>query len=217
MGACLVGRPLKHFLYVHGPGDSGKTTVFEALLHALGDYGRAFEPEVFLRRRGGSQASGPEVAQLPGVRAALCSELPPKDLFNSALLKRVTGGDTLSARALYKMPVNFVAAAFPIFAGNWMPGIEYHEKALWDRCLLLSFAGPVKDKGPGLPGRLREADAVDAILAEAVRGYLDLAAKGFQFKPPRSLRKAKQEHRADILVAIGDAEDATSDDAAVIQ
>ena len=138
------------------------------------------------------------MAQLPGVRAAFWSELPPKDLFNSALLKRVTGGDTLSARALYKMPVNFVAAAFPIFAGNWMPGIEYHEKALWDRCLLLSFAGPVKDKDPGLPGRLREADAVDAILAEAVRGYLDLAAKGFQFRPPRSLRNAKQEHRADM-------------------
>ncbi len=197
LGACMVGIPIKHFLYVQGPSDSGKTTVLEAFFHALGDYARAFEPEVFLHSKGGNTSS-PDVALLPGVRMALSAELPPRRMFNSTLIKRVTGGDTQSARALYKMPFNFISVAFLVFVGNWMPGIEHHEEALWKRCFILCFKGPVRRKDKNLPRKLRTTESINAILAYGIHGYCDLAKREFNFAPTLRVKKATLDHRADM-------------------
>ena len=82
---------------------NGKGTLMESVLGVLGDYGKAVNPETIAVKKfhNGSSPSD-DVARLAGLRLANISEPGCGMTINSALLKTLTGNDTITARFLYE-------------------------------------------------------------------------------------------------------------------
>ena len=196
LGLSITGRQLKHFVYVFGPPDSGKTTVLEAIAHALGTYAASTDPKTFLRSRGAG-LNTPELARLPGVRMVLANEFPAAAAFDSALVKRWTGGDQIEAMAKYKDPFTFRAQGTLWCVGNVRPAIDFHEKGMWRRVLLLPFeqSVPPERQDPKLAEKLRGERAMSAIVNDAVKGLRDLEEREWKLDPPESVIEATEGYR----------------------
>ena len=82
----------------YGGGANGKTTYIETVCFALGDYAMTAEPTLLMSHRGEAHPTG--VADLLGKRFVSTTETQQGARFDIALMKRLTGGDTLKARLM---------------------------------------------------------------------------------------------------------------------
>ena len=98
----LTGRTDEQvFFLAYGTGANGKSTLFELLLDILGEYGRASEFDTFLSTDRGNTRVMEGIAKLQGIRFALASETDSSRRFSEALVKKITGGDTVTGSFLY--------------------------------------------------------------------------------------------------------------------
>lgn len=171
VGLCLTGLTVERlFAILHGSGANGKTTLLRVMLALLGDYGEAVDPEVFVTQRDANAAS-PELVRLAGARFVSASELPEGGRLSESLLKRFTGNDLVSARALYCETIKFAPSWKIVFATNHRPVIRDDSAAFWDRLHLVPFAAR-------FDGTRRDPD-LGAKLAEELAGILNWALDGF--------------------------------------
>uniref|UniRef100_UPI003F966C8C DNA primase family protein n=1 Tax=Mycobacterium sp. TaxID=1785 RepID=UPI003F966C8C len=95
-GLSLLGEVREHLLPIlTGVGANGKGTLYKALLYAVGDYGRAAEPELFMHRDGAHPTGQMD---LLGRRLVIVSETDEGRRLAEATMKRLTGGDPITAR-----------------------------------------------------------------------------------------------------------------------
>ena len=128
LGYALTGETsLEAMFILYGATSrNGKGTTMETFLRIMGDYGKTSNPELLGTRFGGVNASGPseEIARLAGVRFVNISEPEKKITFNAALVKRMTGNDTLNARFLHENSFDF-KPVFKIFINtNYLPNVS---------------------------------------------------------------------------------------------
>jgi len=98
-GYALSGVIREHVLAVfQGDGANGKSTLIEALLHAIGpDYSTKAAPDLLLVK---GDAHPTERADLFGKRFVAAVETGADRNLNEALVKELTGGDTQKARRM---------------------------------------------------------------------------------------------------------------------
>lgn len=109
-GAALEGRQnLQHLVTWYGAsGGNGKGTVMRAWQTIFGDYAKVMPVEALLSRRGSAaEAYRDQKAQLKGVRLVFATEPSDGARFDSGTVKSLTGGDRVTARAMYKSTVEF--------------------------------------------------------------------------------------------------------------
>jgi putative DNA primase/helicase len=107
IGLCLTGVVIEHFFAIfHGSGLNGKSTFLDVGSVLLGDYNVAVDPALFTERRHETGPS-PELVRLNGVRFVSASELPEGGRLAEARMKRLTGGDPISARDLFQSVIQF--------------------------------------------------------------------------------------------------------------
>lgn len=175
-GVGLVGRVLEHVLGIlTGTGRNGKGVFYGALGHALGDYYLFAEPDLFMQRQGHSSTGEMD---LRGVRWAVVSENDKGRQLAEATMKRLTGGDPITARHLYQNLVTFTASHTPILVTNHLPTVSGDDPAVWARIRVVPFdvVIPAAERDSHLPERL-ELQA-DAILSWAIAGYQDYIKRG---------------------------------------
>lgn len=196
VGLALSANPGERVLPICcGEGGNGKTTLFTALLEALGDYASAGNEEAILgRHHGGPQE---EIANLFGKRLVILAELPPGQL-NVSRVKRLTGGDRISTHRKHEHIFEFDPTFTFFVYTNQPPRVPESGQAIWDRLVLIPFLH--KFEGPGLLKKA-EADAAlaaegDGILAWCVRGAVDYYQHGLGEKPP-CVVKATTDYHAD--------------------
>lgn len=98
------------FILFGATSRNGKGTTMETFLRIMGDYGKTSNPEILSSEFGTTiSSSGPseEIARLAGVRFVNISEPEKRITFNAALVKRMTGNDTLNARFLHENSFDF--------------------------------------------------------------------------------------------------------------
>lgn len=87
---------------------NGKSTITELLLYLLGDYATTISPEsLAIKANKDSRTASPDIAKLAGTRFVVASEPPRRMLFDSSLVKTLTGRDTVSARFLHENEFQF--------------------------------------------------------------------------------------------------------------
>lgn len=183
MGACLTGdcSPESMFL-LQGDGASGKTTLTEAFAGILGDYAVKLPFEVFcLSRHGRSPGSAsPDLIRLRGARFAFASEGDQSAKLDAGVVKMLTGGDSIPARALYQAPISIPQTWKLWLVSNFDPRAESDDTGLWRRLVKVHFeAIPVAQRDPAIKHALTTDPAVrSALLAWAVRGCLDWQRRG---------------------------------------
>lgn len=195
VGQALYGRVGEHlFPVLIGTGANGKGTFYGAVEHALGDYVRVIDPALLMASDKG-RAPGPELMELMGARLVIGSETEDGRKLDEATMKRLTGGDSLTARRLYREPVTWAPSHQLIYVTNHLPTVKGNDPAVWRRVRVVPFEVVVApaDRDPHLAERLQlEADAV---LAWAVGGYRAYLEGGM--REPASVVRATDEYRAD--------------------
>ncbi len=190
-GYSLTGSTREEvFFFPYGPTRTGKSTLLETVGQALGDYSESADFEAFLQTRDiDGEKPSPQIARLQGKRFVRSIESARGRTFAEALLKKLTGGDEIAPRALHKAPVTWRATFKLWFASNEQPRIRHDDAASWRRVRVLPFEHQLADPDDptpraGLPQpdlTLKErlqTDALEVVLAWAVRGCLDWQTDG---------------------------------------
>lgn len=169
-GYFLTGKTGEHKLpFFYGFGANGKTTFAETLLGAMGSYARSAMPGLVVARRG-ERAHDEAVAMLHGLRLVVSSESEQNGELDVETVKRLTGGDQVTARHLYRAPFSFAPTHKLLLMSNHKPAVATQDHGTWRRLLLEPW--PVT-----IP-----TEAIDTGLGDALRaewgGILRWAVEG---------------------------------------
>ena len=180
VGLSLVGRVIEHVLPIlTGSGRNGKGTFVRTVANALGDYAIETEPDLFMARE---RAHPTGLLDLRGVRFATCQETDAGRRLDVAVVKRLTGGDTIRARRMRQDYIEFTPSHQPFLITNHLPKVPADDPALWARLLVVPFDQSFLGREDrGLEERL--AKDLPAVLAWAVAGWVDYQRLG-SLEPP---------------------------------
>jgi putative DNA primase/helicase len=108
------------------------------------------KPELFLQSGmpQSANSASPELIKLRGARVILASEPPAELALNMAAVKRLTGGDPISARSLYGQSQTFFPRGLIFFASNLMPPIDSTDLASANRIAPIPFRSLFSDQAP---------------------------------------------------------------------
>lgn len=176
LGYALLGTPREQvFAILYGAGANGKSTVINAVSHLLGDYSANVEPATLIKQKSDKVRS--DVARLQGVHLAVTSELATGEILDAPLVKRFTGDDKITARALYSAEVEYRAKFALVMTTNALPVIDGGDPALARRLVLLPFNSvvPEADRDPNLARKLEaEASGILNLLLEGLWEYREI-------------------------------------------
>ncbi len=196
-GYSITGKTDEHCLFIaYGLGSNGKTTLFETVLNILDDYGRTTEFSTFLNTDKSDARNRESVGSLKGIRFAVASETDSTKKWNEALVKKLTGGDTLTGAKLFGHSFEFNPTHKLWFQANHLPGVKDASHGFWRRPIVIPFRA--KFEGAKIDTRLRdkllsERDGIFAWLVAGARQYLQHGL-GDQ---PSACVEAKDQYRQD--------------------
>ena len=122
-GMAAIGDVYEEGLILsYGPGGNGKSTLFGALRRVLGDYAKAINADVLVSQQGRTDQT--YVAALRGLRLAVLGETDEGARMSIGQMKRLTSRDSISARALYKDPIEFVPTHTLVMHTNHLPRLN---------------------------------------------------------------------------------------------
>jgi putative DNA primase/helicase len=179
-GFCLTGLVNEHlFFIVSGPAGTGKSTFQEALKHVWGDYCVGIDPNTLAAVRSESAKARPDLAKLQGVRMAFANESREGMRLDEGLLKSMTGGDTITARYLYKNEMDFPPSHKIWLRTNHPPMFDGGDTGMKRRVRLVPFEHVV---GVGKDSHLLDKLKAEAsgILSWAIAGLKDYRKNGLQ-------------------------------------
>lgn len=194
-GICAYGRVREHlFPILTGTGANGKGTTYGAVVFALGDYATVINPEMLMARERSTGHADPEMMTLRGARLAVGSEVEEGRKLDAATMKRLTGGDQLTSRHLFKDQVTWQPTHQLIYVTNKLPEVKGNDPAVWRRIRVVPFdvVLPEAEWDLELPARL-ELHA-DAVLSWIVAGYFDGLDNG-GMRAPESVTRATDDYQ----------------------
>ena len=179
------------FPVFYGPGGSGKSTCTESIRYALGDYAITGSDDLIV-----GNGSHPTAAMdLLGARLVIVGETEDGGRINAALVKRLTGGDQIRARRMYRDFIEFEPSHLLMLHTNHLPAVTNGgDSGLWRRLYVVPFTRPPQNPDSNLGTRLREE--ADGILTWLVRGLVDFRQRG-GIEWPQAVTEATGRYRQD--------------------
>jgi putative DNA primase/helicase len=169
-GHALLGKVIEHVLAVlYGTGANGKTTLVESVSRAFGDYASPIDPGLLITRKGEAHPTGE--ASLFKLRLAITHETDEGRRLAEATVKRLTGGDKVTARRMREDFWTFEPSHSIVMTTNHKPLVCGTDEGIWRRLRFVPF--PVVIPEDERDGKLSERLAIEAdgILAWIVAGY----------------------------------------------
>ncbi len=183
-GYSLYGDPREQVLFmVHGPGATGKSTFLAAVMAVLGEYAKTADFSTFLKKQNVSCGPSDDVASLAGARLVSSIEVNNGQRLAEALVKQLTGGDTIRARHLYRDSFEFKPQLKLWLICNEPPVVSHDDDAIWRRLLRLPFEHviPPAKRDKNLRAALTDsAQSGPAILKWLVDGCVDWFQNGLR-------------------------------------
>lgn len=192
-GYSLTGDTREQVWFLlHGTGQNGKSTFVETLRTTFGEYATQTQTETLLMKKMGGGIPN-DLARLRGARFVAASEVESGRRLNEALLKQLTGGDSILARFLYGEYFDFVPTLKLWMSVNHLPNVKDNSKGMWRRVRRIPFAVTIPDaeRDPTLDKKLAAERA--GILAWAVRGAVEWGHEGL--KTPLAVEWATDQYR----------------------
>ena len=130
----LVGTQTNQTFNIYtGTGANGKSKLVELMSLVLGDYKGTVPVTLITQKRNLIGQTSSEVAQLIGKRYAVMQEPSKGDRINEGILKELTGGDPIQARALFKDSITFVPQFNLVVCTNELFDITANDDGTWRR------------------------------------------------------------------------------------
>jgi putative DNA primase/helicase len=200
LGYALTGDTSREcFFILYGPTSrNGKGTTMETVMQLMGDYGKAAQPDTITQRdksRGGAPSE--DIARLSGSRFVNISEPDKRMVLSAALVKTLTGSDTINARFLNENSFDF-KPQFKLFLNtNHLPACTDTTVFSSGRCKVVPFARHFSDaeRDPGLKAELSQPENLSGILNWCTAGLWMMQETGFD--EPLSVTAATADYRQD--------------------
>jgi putative DNA primase/helicase len=136
----LTGSVKEQFwFFFMGIGANGKSVLIEFIAWCLGDYAFKIPTEMLMKQNRSSASASPDLLALQGRRLVYCNETTEGQRIDDARVKDMTGGDTITARALYQDPVSFRPTHKLVVSGNHAPIVSDNGEGFWRRVKLFEF------------------------------------------------------------------------------
>ena len=176
-GYSLTGlRTYDVMFMVYGPPGSGKNTLVEALVKAMGTSQYAWPLDSSILAQGDGQSHGSDLyhwAELRGRRMVWVDELPESERMKENSIKKLTGSSEISARSPGEKPFTFQSRAKLWVTTNHRPIIS--DDAMWRRIRPVPLTNVPENPDPDLKHYIFDPDgALPAVLAWAVEGAIKL-------------------------------------------
>ena len=197
-GIALTGDCREEQMYIlyGATSRNGKSTITETALSLLGDYAATITPETLaVKQNKDSRTASPDIAKLAGVRLVVASEPPKRMLFDTSLIKTLTGRDTVTARFLHQNEFSFKPKFKLLLNTNYLPSINDNTVFRSERIRVISFDKHFTEdeQNKCLKSELRKKLA--GILNWAVEGLYLYRKEGLT--PPVAIRSATSEYEVD--------------------
>lgn len=147
LASSLIGVKKEHAFNIYrGSGSNGKSILTDLMTQALGDYKGTVPITLVTEKRNSIGGTSSEVIQLKGVRYAVMQE-PSKDaVINEGIMKELTGGDPIQARALYSDSEIFIPQFTLAVCTNALFEIKSNDDGTWRRMKLVDFESKFRDE-----------------------------------------------------------------------
>lgn len=122
-----------------GSGSNGKSVLIDLFEQAFGDYCCKFPVTLLTQKRAASGAANPELAGSKGKRFAVLQEPSENERLNVGLMKELSGGDKIQARALYSDCIEFKPQFKMVLTCNHLPNVPSDDGGTWRRIRLVEF------------------------------------------------------------------------------
>ena len=197
-GLCLTGITAEEELYFfYGASTrNGKSTICETVLSILNDYGATISPETLaVKANKDSRTASPDIAKLAGIRLVIASEPPKKMIFDTSLVKTLTGRDRVTARFLHQNEFCFTPKFKLLINTNYLPTITDQTVFKSGRIRVVSFNKHFGEyeQNKKLKDELRKE--ANGILNWMITGLYLYRKEGLE--PPSAVRDSTDEYETD--------------------
>jgi len=198
-GYSLTAQQIEHVLAIlFGPSHTGKSTLVEVLRKAAGEYAQVASANMLLVKKF-ENAIPNDVARLKGARFVTAAETEDGKRLNSAKVKNLTGGETLTARFMRREFFDFEPTHTLWLSTNYKPDIDAGDTGAWSRLKLIPFN--VVFEGPSDDKTLKDKllTELEGILTWAVRGAVLWWNRGKpDLREPKVVTAAVEEYRGEM-------------------
>jgi putative DNA primase/helicase len=186
-----------------GIGRNGKTILFDLMGNAMGEYWDTIDMSMWTRRARGGEGPSPQLAKTKALRGTRSDETERGDPLMLALLKRVTGGDKLTARFLRRNPITFMPEFTPFIIVNYAPTFsDATDFGGTERIVLFKYKikfvdnpGPGEcQKDPTLERKVHNPVWAKHFISLLVHYWKKLVADNYKLKIPQSVRRDTMEY-----------------------
>ncbi len=198
LGYALTGDTRHEcFFILYGPSSrNGKGTCMETFMRLVGDYGKSAKPDTIAQKQT-ANGSGPseDIARLVGARFVNISEPDKKLVLSAALVKTLTGNDSITARYLHENSFEY-RPQFKLFINtNHLPSVTDATLFSSGRVKIIPFERHFREseRDEGLKSELASLENLSGVLNWCLAGLRMIEKDGF--REPDAVRDATDEYR----------------------
>jgi putative DNA primase/helicase len=174
-GYCLTGSIQEQCVFLlYGGGSNGKSAWLTVFMALVGGLAKVIDIRALLFNRNDNRsAAGPSdhLARLRGARIVKAQEVEAGRRFDEAQLKDLTGGESITARSMYKAGVDFTPTFKIVIAANHRPHVHGTDHGIWRRMRCIPFTVDIPDEK-------QDKTLAETIIATELPGVLAWAVEG---------------------------------------
>lgn len=125
--------------YIVTHNSNGKSRIIDLFEQSFGDYCCKFPVTMLTQKRVSTGSATSELARAKGKRFAVLQEPSEDEKLNVGLMKELSGGDKIQARALFKEPIEFKPQFKMVLTCNHLPNVPSDDGGTWRRIRLVEF------------------------------------------------------------------------------
>lgn len=201
LGYSLLGMSNEECMFIlHGKTTrNGKSTLLNTIEYMLGDYAKVAPVGMICRgdRQKDAEAASPTLAGLKGKRFVTMAESNEYGKLDEEKIKQFTGGEEISARALYQHAITYKPQFTLWLSCNDLPSVTDKSLFASDRIKVIEFNRHFnpEEQDTHLKDEFCEPDAMKGIFIWLIRGYKRYTERGLTM--PDSLRKVVRQYEKD--------------------
>jgi P4 family phage/plasmid primase-like protien len=167
LSTCVSGHNKEQDLHIAtGKGSNGKSLLVKLIDKAFGDYYKPVSIAMLTHKRNSASSASPEMIVLKGARIACFQETDADDKFNVGIMKEITGEDKITARGLFKEPIEFYPQFKALMIVNTLPIVPSTDDGTWRRLKKIDFNSKFVEEPNG-----KNQFKIDKSLGEKIKDW----------------------------------------------
>ena len=166
---------------------NGKSTMLNTIEHMLGDYAKVAPVGLICREKGTAdpEAASPTLAGLKGKRFVTMSESNEYGKLDEEKIKQMTGGEEITARALYEAASTYMPQFTLWLSCNDLPAVTDHSLFASERVRVIEFTKHFsqEEQDKHLKEEFMTQDAMQGIFMWMIRGFKRYRTRGLVMAP----------------------------------